>query len=146
MSDSLQPTRLLCPWDSPGKNTGVGGRSLLQAIFPTQRLKPGLLRCRQILYHLRQFSNLIYIGVLIPHIPGDPLLFHGNTLDLSYRLNLRPQREIFLPSNLLYVYEVSAPRSAIFLYTISANLFLYFINPSILTANSKVSLKLVSAS
>ena len=32
----LQPTRLLCPWDSPGKNTGVGCHSLLQGIFPTQ--------------------------------------------------------------------------------------------------------------
>ena len=26
----LQPTRLLCPWDSPGKNTGVGCHVLLQ--------------------------------------------------------------------------------------------------------------------
>ena len=32
----LQPTRLLCPWASPGKNTGVGSHSLLQGIFPTQ--------------------------------------------------------------------------------------------------------------
>ena len=31
-----QPTRLLHPWDSPGKNTGVGCHSLLQGIFPTQ--------------------------------------------------------------------------------------------------------------
>ena len=29
-------TRLLCSWDSPGKNTGVGCRALLQGIFPTQ--------------------------------------------------------------------------------------------------------------
>ena len=28
----LQPTRLLCPWNSPGKNTGVGSPSLLQEI------------------------------------------------------------------------------------------------------------------
>ena len=39
MSDSLQhhglgPARLLCPWTSPGKNTGVGSHSLLQGIFP----------------------------------------------------------------------------------------------------------------
>ena len=34
----LQPTRLLCPWNSPGKNTGVGFHSLLQGIFPTQGL------------------------------------------------------------------------------------------------------------
>ena len=32
----LQPARLLCPWDSPGKNTGVGHHALLQGIFPTQ--------------------------------------------------------------------------------------------------------------
>ena len=38
----LQPTRLLCPWDSPGKNPGVGCRALLQGIFLTQ---PFNLRC-----------------------------------------------------------------------------------------------------
>ena len=32
----LQPTWLLCSWNSPGKNTGVGSHSLLQRIFPTQ--------------------------------------------------------------------------------------------------------------
>ena len=32
----LQPARLLCPWDSLGKNTGVDCHSLLQGIFPTQ--------------------------------------------------------------------------------------------------------------
>ena len=31
----LFPTRLLCPWNSPDKNTGVGCHSLLQEIFPT---------------------------------------------------------------------------------------------------------------
>ena len=41
MSDSvpphgLYPTRLLCPWDSPGKKAGVGCHALLQGIFPTQ--------------------------------------------------------------------------------------------------------------
>ena len=43
-------TRLLCPWDSPGKNTGVGCHTLLQGIFLTQGLNPCLLHCRQILY------------------------------------------------------------------------------------------------
>ena len=37
---------------SPGKKTGVGCHALLQGIFPTQILNPGLLYCRQILYHL----------------------------------------------------------------------------------------------
>ena len=48
----LYPTRLLCPWASPGKNTGVGSHSLLQGIFLTQGLNPGLLHCMQSLYHL----------------------------------------------------------------------------------------------
>ena len=39
-------------WNSPGRNTGVGSLSLLQGIFPTQKLKPGLPPCRQILYQL----------------------------------------------------------------------------------------------
>ena len=37
------PARLLCPWDSPGKNTGVGFHSLLRRVFPTQGRNPGLL-------------------------------------------------------------------------------------------------------
>ena len=48
----LQPTRLLCPWDSPGKNTGMGCHALLQGIFPIQGSNLGLLHCRWILYHL----------------------------------------------------------------------------------------------
>ena len=36
LCDPMWPTRLLCPWDSPGKNTGVGCHFLLQGIFPTQ--------------------------------------------------------------------------------------------------------------
>ena len=48
MSNSLQPcvlypTGLLCPWDSPGKNTRVGCHALLQGIFPTQGRNPCLL-------------------------------------------------------------------------------------------------------
>ena len=53
VSDSLQPhARLLCPWDSPGKNTGVDCHALLQRIFPTQESNLGLPHCSQMLYHL----------------------------------------------------------------------------------------------
>ena len=45
----LQPARLLSSWDSPDKNTGVDGHFLLQGIFPTQGLNPGLSHYRQIL-------------------------------------------------------------------------------------------------
>ena len=46
--------------DSPGKNTGVGCHALLQGIFPTQGLNPGLPHCKRILYHLsHQGSHLL---------------------------------------------------------------------------------------
>ena len=48
--DCMYPARLFCPWNSPGKNAGVACHSLLQRIFLTQGLNPGLLHCRQILY------------------------------------------------------------------------------------------------
>ena len=52
VSNSLQPHGLNSPWNSPGKNTGVGSLSLLQGIFPTQGSNPDLPHCRQILYQL----------------------------------------------------------------------------------------------
>ena len=42
-----KPTRLLWPWNFPGKNTGVDCHSLLQRNFPTQGSNPGLLHHRQ---------------------------------------------------------------------------------------------------
>ena len=47
----LWPIRLLCPRNSPGKNTGVSCHFLLWGIFLTQGLNLCLLHCRQILYH-----------------------------------------------------------------------------------------------
>ena len=45
-------TKFLHPWDFLGENTGVGCHFLLQGIFLTQGSNPGLLHCRQTLYHL----------------------------------------------------------------------------------------------
>ena len=44
-------TRLLCPWGSPGKNTGVGCQLLLQEIFPTRNQTSVSCIGRQILDH-----------------------------------------------------------------------------------------------
>ena len=52
VTDSLRPHGLYSPRDSPGQNTGVGSLFLLQGIFQTQGLNPGLPHCRQILYQL----------------------------------------------------------------------------------------------
>ena len=52
VSNFFQPHGWYNPWNSPGQNTGVGSLSLLQWIFPTRGLTPGLLYCRRILYQL----------------------------------------------------------------------------------------------
>ena len=53
VSDSLWPHGLYSPWNSPDQNTGVEySLSLLQRIFPTQGLNPGLPQYREILYQL----------------------------------------------------------------------------------------------
>ena len=60
VSDSS--TTLLCPRNSPGKNTRVGCHSLLQGIFLTRGWKLGLLHCRQTLYHRSHRGSPILIG------------------------------------------------------------------------------------
>ena len=69
VSDSLQshglyPIKLLCPWDFPGKNTGVGCHVLLQGIFPTQGSNSGLLHCRQI--HICIEMHLYFSKAVFP--------------------------------------------------------------------------------
>ena len=49
----------VCDLDFPGKSTGVGCHFLLQEIFPTQGLNPGLPRCRQTLYPLSHQGSLL---------------------------------------------------------------------------------------
>ena len=62
----LSPARLLRPWNSPGKNTGMGCHALLQGIFPTQGSNLGLLHFRQILYCLsHQGSQVGNIGIVV---------------------------------------------------------------------------------
>ena len=64
MSSSLRPHGLYSTWNSPGQNTGVGSRSLLQGIFPTQGLNPGFPHRRQILYQLSHKESPI---CRVPH-------------------------------------------------------------------------------
>ena len=54
----LWPARLLCPWNSPVRNFGVGCHSRLQGIFPTQGLNLGIQHCRQILYQLSHQESM----------------------------------------------------------------------------------------
>ena len=58
-------TKVLHPWDFQGKCTGVGCHFLLQGIFPTQGLNPGLSPCRQMLYHLSHQGRVKIIHSII---------------------------------------------------------------------------------
>ena len=89
-SCGLQPTRLLCPWNSLGKNTGVGCHALLQGIFLTQ----GLILHLLCLLHWQ-------VGSL-------PLVSPGKPKGLEHRLKFQAYRGTragfsappFLPSSL----------------------------------------------
>ena len=54
------PHGLYSPWTSPGQNTGVGSLSLLQGIFPTWGLNPGVSHGRRILYQLSHQRSSSY--------------------------------------------------------------------------------------
>ena len=83
----LQPAKILCPWNSPGQNAGVGCHALFQGIFPTQGLNPVLL-C---LLHWQVGS-----------LPLDRLS-HWYTCAFSFFRNLHPVFHravpIYIPSN-----------------------------------------------
>ena len=66
MSNALWSHGLYSPCNSPGWNTGMGSRFLLQGIFPTQGLNPGLPRCGWILYQLSHWGS--------PLVEGKPYL------------------------------------------------------------------------
>ena len=83
--DPLRPHGLLCPWDFPGKNSGAGFHSFLQRIFPSQGSNPGLLHCRQILYHLR---------------PGKPCQWDGASLEAYGSRRSRRRKAKLIPAPL----------------------------------------------
>ena len=66
MSNSLglQPTRLLCPWGFSRQEYCSGLPCPLQGIFLTQGSNPGLLHCRQMLYHLSHQGSPRILGWL----------------------------------------------------------------------------------
>ena len=120
MSDSLrphglQPARLLCLWDSPGKNTGVGFHFLLQGIFLTQGLNPDLLHCRWILYHLSHqrrptICPLLHPSLLQPWEPSKILLFHRTQFADPKDPQISKKRQIFFINAALTPYHVNGAR------------------------------------
>ena len=91
-SDSFQPhglqlVRLLCPWDFPGENTGVGCHFLLQGIFPTQGLNPHLLHGKWILYHRATKDWWYYWLVLVAFEKTSRTVMQGLFNNTNYVLS-----------------------------------------------------------
>ena len=61
----LYPTRLLCPWTSPGRNTGVGCHSLLQGDLPDSGIEP--------------ISSALAGGFLTAELPRKPNYSHSHS-------------------------------------------------------------------
>ena len=81
-----QSARLLCPWDSPGKNTGVGCHFLLQGIFLTQGSNLHLL--------LGRYHNVIMRMLMSPTVKINTLkliALHGWLGHESSVLKNRPR-------------------------------------------------------
>ena len=96
MSDSLQPHELYSPWNSPGQSPRVGGLFLLQGIFPTQGLNPGLWHCRQILYQLSHKGSPISIQKYLLSIYPAPGTFQA----VSVSSEQDRQRSCLLSANI----------------------------------------------
>ena len=89
-SHGLQLTRLLCPWDFPDKNSGVGCSFLLQGIFPTEGLNLHLLHFRRILYHcaILLYTLLFAIYLRSKMSLFSKIVFHKLILDNRYLATL----------------------------------------------------------
>ena len=70
---------MVCPWDSPGKNTGVGGHSLLQGNLPNPGIKPG--------------SPALQADSLPSEAPGKPLINGGKGGYSDYMEHCLPELE-----------------------------------------------------
>ena len=73
----LQPARLLCPWDFPGKTTGVGCHFLLQGSLEGPII--------MIMFNLKNFAYNLFI-----------LVFHSISSDLNFYIPQVQWKKVFL--------------------------------------------------
>ena len=123
----LSVARPLCPWDSPGKNAGVGRQALLQGIILTQGSNPGLLHCRWILYCLSHQGNPKGILSLLIPLCQSYASFTPNLLFFSL-LMLLPGAPHFLKQHLTSMKSnIPRPLSLAQIYSNSKQLLNNFI-------------------
>ena len=122
MSDSLRPRGLYSPWNSLGQNTGMGSLSLLQGIFLTQGLNPGLPHCSQILYQLsHKGSPRILEWVAYPfsrHLPDSGIELGSPALRTELSGKPKTHSEVKLYSEEKYILKPSFTIYYIYIVTI----------------------------
>ena len=108
MSDSLWPHELYNPWNSPGQNTRVDSLSLLQGIFPTQELNPGLLHCKWIFFTSWATREAQTCGIVNFHVTlSIPLILSFLPSPIStglFSMSVSPLR----PWKLIHQYHVDS--------------------------------------
>ena len=106
----LQPTRPLCPWDFRGKNTRVGCHFLLQAVFLTQGLTPGLLHGQ--------------VDSFTTEPPGKPLV----SISLVTFMQCHCQHQQTLPCSLIkFISQFTVPSLTHDVPSTHASMFLHFL-------------------
>ena len=117
----LQTTRLLCPWDAPGKSTGVGFHFPLQGIFLTQGVKPSALMSPALAGE--------FFLLLVP-----PFLLSSFQIYLLWPLQCKfPLSLVYIPSTALWLLAlILVLLSSLHLFTLKANDTLWITNLSIL--------------
>ena len=85
------------PWNSLGQNTGVGSHSLLQGIFTTQGLNPGLPHRRWILYQLSHKGsppvNSLSLSLLICEMDDTTLMAESEEELKSLLMKVKEESE-----------------------------------------------------
>ena len=120
-------TRLLHPWNFPGKSKGVGCHFLLQGIFLTQGSNPGILNCRQILYCLSHqgITTTTIIALIKKWLTFTSVQFSHSVVSDSLQPSGLQHTRLPCPSPTTWVYSNSCPLHWLCHPTISASVILF---------------------
>ena len=132
LCDPMEPTRLLCPLDFPGKNTGVGCHFLLQVFLASPTLAGGFfyhwaiweffICLQKILHYAKQFFSFIFISwrlITLQYCSGFchtlTWISHGFTCYAKQFIHLFPTHECGATSGLFTTIS-AAPRLCLTLF------------------------------
>ena len=105
--NGLLPIRLICPWDFPGKNTGVGCHFLLQGIFPTKGWNNYLLHWQAVSLPQSQQRGPILLSTKV-YFNGEETWGSGCVLHHAFHFWAPCQYHITLKRNEAFSYKITS--------------------------------------